>query len=340
MGFAPERRDPNSQAPNIRDPCENCGLTPMSRANARSISVLIVISTITVLLTVALLVGWTLVIVQNMSFTRAVSGSAWLLGGGIAFFVVIMSVLVLFSVFLVREILEVRRQQTFIDSVTHELKSPLASIKLCLDTLARPELAHQHRENMRHMMIADVERLSIFVDDILEASRISHGLRTQQWTTVSVTNLVQRCIDGMRRRYELDEQAIAAQVPPDLTIHTDPTALETVLKNLLDNAVKYSTPPPQVDVIVQADGTKHVNIEVRDRGIGIAKKQLKRIFRRFYRVPSDDVYARSGTGLGLYVVAALVRNLGGNIEARSDGPALGTSIRVRLPVAVAVGEAT
>jgi len=310
----------------------------MSRRGARSISLLIVISTITVLLTVALLVGWTLVIVQNMAATRAVSSSVWLLVGGIGFFVVIMSVVVLFSVFLVREILEVRRQQTFIDSVTHELKSPLASIKLCLDTLARSELSTSQREHLRHMMLADVERLSIFVDDILEASRISHGLRTQQWTTVNVTTLVQRCIEVLQRRYELDDAAIAAEVPAELTIHTDPTALETVLKNLLDNAVKYSTPPPRVVVRVQSESSKYIRIEVVDSGIGIDRPQLKRIFRRFYRVPSDDVYARSGTGLGLYVVAALVRNLGGQIAAYSAGHMQGTKISVKLPVAVA-GEA-
>jgi signal transduction histidine kinase len=310
----------------------------MPRANARSISLLIVVSTITVLLTVTLLVGWTFVIVQNMAATRAVSGSVWLLAGGIAFFAVILIVVVLFSVFLVREILEVRRQQTFIDSVTHELKSPLASIKLCLDTLARPELSASQREHLRRMMLADVERLTIFVDDILEASRISNGLRTQQWTTVNVTQLVQRCIEVMQRRYELDESAITAKVPEGLTVHTDPTALETVLKNLLDNAIKYSTPPPRVTVEVRAEDAKHIDLEVRDQGIGIERSQLKRIFRRFYRVPSDDVYARRGTGLGLYVVAALVRNLGGRIAAHSDGYMRGTSMRVRLPVAVATSE--
>jgi signal transduction histidine kinase len=311
----------------------------MLRRGARSISLLIVISTITVLLTVALLVGWTLVIVQNMAATRAVSGSVWLLVGGIGFFVVIMSVVVLFSVFLVREILEVRRQQTFIDSVTHELKSPLASIKLCLDTLARSELSGPQREHLRHMMLADVERLSIFVDDILEASRISHGLRTQQWAAVNVATLVQRCIDAMARRYELDADAIQAKVSPGLTIHTDPTALETVLKNLLDNAVKYSTPPRRVTIEVRSENSKHICIDVLDEGIGIERPQLKRIFKRFYRVPSNDVYARSGTGLGLYVVAALVRNLGGQIAAHSEGPMRGTRVSVRLPVAVA-GEAT
>src|SRR5262245_1014403 len=197
----------------------------MSSATSRSISLLIVVSVVTVLLTVTLRVGWTLVIVQNMGFTRAVAGSGWLLVGGIAFFVVILSVLVLFSVFLVREILEVRRQQTFIDSVTHELRSPLASIKLCLDTLARSEVTQRHREELRTMMLADVERLSIFIDDILEASRIAHGLRSQQWTAVSLPALMQRCIEGMRRRYALADEAIAAHVPAELTIVTDPTAL-------------------------------------------------------------------------------------------------------------------
>lgn len=314
----------------------------MPRASGRTISLLIVVSTITVLLTVALLVGWTFVIVQNMAAmaaTRAVSGSVWLLAGGIAFFVVIMTVVVLFSVFLVREILEVRRQQTFIDSVTHELKSPLASIKLCLDTLARSELSSGQREHLRRMMLADVERLSIFVDDILEASRISHGRRSQQWTKVEVAALVHRCIEVMRRRYDLDESAIAARVPADLTIHTDPTALETVLKNLLDNAIKYSTPPPQVTVEVQPENQRQIRIEVLDAGIGIERNQLKRIFKRFYRVPSDDVYSRRGTGLGLYVVAALVRNLGGHIAAHSGGHMQGTRISIRLPVAAASGEA-
>jgi signal transduction histidine kinase len=307
----------------------------MSRAKPRSISVPIVLSTISVLLTLALLVGWTLVILQNMSLTSAFESSTLLLVGGIVFFIVIMSVLVLFSVFLVREILEVRRQQTFIDSVTHELKSPLASIKLCLETLAREEISARQREDLRRMMLGDVDRLSIFIDDILEASRLSHGKRSQAWASTNVAELVQRCVTKTLTRYELDPFAIGVTVPDGLTIQTDPTAFETVLKNLLDNAVKYSTPPVSIDVTVTIDADGQLILVVRDQGMGIAKSHLKRIFRRFYRVPSDDVYARSGTGLGLYVVAALVRNLGGAVEAHSNGPAQGTAVRVRLPVLVA-----
>jgi signal transduction histidine kinase len=170
----------------------------MSRARPRSISGPIFVSTITVVLTVALIVGWIVVISQNTSLGGAFWSNRWLLAGGIVSLVIVMSVVVMFSVFLVREILEVRRQQTFIDSVTHELKSPLASIKLCLDTLARGELSDLQRERLRQMMLADVERLSVFMDDILEASRIAHGRRTQLWTAVSIPALVHRCVDGIQ----------------------------------------------------------------------------------------------------------------------------------------------
>jgi len=311
----------------------------MSRARPRSISLPIVLSAITVLLTVALIVGWILVIMQNMSLTRAFWGNASLLAGGIISLVIVMSVVVMFSVFLVREILEVRRQQTFIDSVTHELKSPLASIKLCLDTLVRGELSNPQREKLRQMMLTDVERLSVFVDDILEASRIAHGRRTQSWTSVSIPALVRHSIDGIQKRYNLADATFQVDMPADLTIATDPTALETVLKNLLDNAVKYSPVPPQIHVSVRPDKQGQVELIVADRGIGIAKSDLKRVFKRFYRIPSDEVYARSGTGLGLYVVSALVKNLGGSIEAYSEGLQRGTSMRVRLPLGVSTAEA-
>jgi signal transduction histidine kinase len=311
----------------------------MSRVRPRSISGPIVVSTITVVLTFALIVAWLVLVSLNTSLGGAFWSNRWLLSGGIISLVIVMSVVVMFSVFLTREILEVRRQQTFIDSVTHELKSPLASIKLCLDTLARTELSTAQRENLRQMMLTDVERLSVFMDDILEASRIAHGRRTQLWTTVSIPALVHRSVEGIQKRYNLDERAIQIEMPLDLTITTDPTALETVLKNLLDNAVKYSSSPPNIKVTVRPDDQGQVELAVIDQGIGIAKSDLKRIFNRFYRIPTDEVYARSGTGLGLYVVAALVRNLGGRIEAHSLGPKRGTTMSIHLPLGVSTVEA-
>lgn len=312
----------------------------MPRASNRSISVPIVLSSIAVLLTVAMLVGWILVIRENQSLTRAFWGNYWLLAAGIVSLAVVMCVVVLFSVSLVGEILEGRRQQTFIDSVTHELKSPLASIRLCLDTLERKGLSDPQRIELRRMMRTDVERLSVFVDDILEASRISHGQRAQMWSVVDLTRLLDEAIGQIRNRYGLAAGSIQLTAPPQVEISTDPTAMETILKNVLDNAVKYSPSPPQVQVTMRPLGAGLLEIAVRDHGIGVERTQLKRIFKRFHRVPSAAVNERSGTGLGLYVVARLLRNLGGSIRAESAGLGQGTTLFIRLPAGVSTVEAS
>lgn len=303
----------------------------MPGSPSRSISLPIVLSSITVLMTVALLVVWILVIGRTLPLNRAFSGNLWLLAGGIASFVLVGSVLVLFSVSLVREILESRRQQMFIDSVTHELKSPLASIKLCMDTLARPGLSEPQRAELRDMILADVERLTIFVDDILQASRIAHRRRSQTWTTVDVTAVVRNAVNIISRRHGLPANTFQLAAPASLEAFTDPTALEIIVKNLLDNAIKYSSSTPRVEVdISRQDG--QLAIVVRDHGIGIERNQLKRIFKRFHRAPDPLVNERSGSGLGLFVVHRLVRNLGGRVQAESDGTGTGTTMRIRLPV--------
>jgi signal transduction histidine kinase len=304
----------------------------MPRSLNRSISVPIVLSSITVLMTLALLIGWILVISENLPLTRAFAVNRWLLAGGIASFVLVMSVLVLFSVSLVGEILESRRQQMFIDSVTHELKSPLASIKLCLDTLARPELTATQQVDLRNMMLSDVERLTVFVDDILQASRIAHRRRSQTWTVVDVTHLLTQAIESIRARYGLDPGVFDLTAPEKVEIFTDPTALEIIIKNVLDNAVKYSTAEPYIQIGMQRLPSGHLGIVVRDHGIGIDRSQLKRIFKRFHRAPDPLVNERSGSGLGLYVVYRLLRNLGGRIRADSEGPGKGTTMRIRLPM--------
>ncbi len=304
----------------------------MPRSLNRSISVPIVLSSITVLMTLALLIGWILVISENLPLTRAFAVNRWLLAGGIISFVLVLSVLVLFSVSLVGEILESRRQQMFIDSVTHELKSPLASIKLCLDTLARPELTATQQVDLRNMMLSDVERLTVFVDDILQASRIAHRRRSQTWTVVDVTHLLTQAIESIRARYGLDPGVFDLTAPEKVEIFTDPTALEIIIKNVLDNAVKYSTDRPYIQIGMQQLPSGHLGIVVRDQGIGIDRSQLKRIFKRFHRAPDPRVNERSGSGLGLYVVYRLLRNLGGRIRADSDGHGKGTTMRIRLPM--------
>ncbi len=302
----------------------------------RSISLPIVASVVSVLLTVAVLVGWVLVIRENQSLTQAIWSNYWLLAAGTVSLALVMCVLVLFSVSLVREILEGRRQQMFIDSVTHELKSPLASIKLCLDTLDRDGLSESQRLGLRQMMLNDVERLSVFVDDILQASRIAHGRRSQTWLMVDVTQLISGAADSIRRRYELPDDAFVVRAPPKLETFSDPTALEIILKNVLDNAVKYSSDPIRVEVDVQPLERGLLEIAVQDHGIGIERTQLRRVFQRFHRSPDPRVNERSGSGLGLYVVQRLVGNLGGRIRAESAGKDRGTTMRIQLPLNVPV----
>ncbi len=299
----------------------------------RSISTPILLTVVGVLLSIGLLVGWTLVIADNIELSESLARSnRWLMVAGPMSFFTIMTVLVIFCFRLVRDVLEHRRQTRFIDSVTHELRSPLASLRLCLDTLRRRELSAEQRAELQQMMVDDVDRLSAFIDDILEASRLESGSEGAALLEVDLHELVDRAARRVLRRYRVDPDSIINEVPAGLTLFTDDTALETVIKNLLDNAVKYSDPPVHVVVRARAAGGR-VHVEVEDRGIGIPRAHLKRIFDRFFRVPAVSVHKRQGTGLGLYVVSSLVRALGGRLEASSPGRDQGTTMRFSLPAA-------
>jgi signal transduction histidine kinase len=302
----------------------------MARRPYRSVSAPIIYGSAAVLLTTALLVGWILVIVRTQDFGEHFVDHVWLLATGIVSFVAIIAVLVLFSIFLAREILEVRRRTTFVDSVTHELRSPLASLRLCLETLDREGLAEQQRASLREMMREDVERLSAYIDDILEATRLEHAEKGHTVTRVSLAALVDRCLAVVYRRQRVETENITVEIPADLVIATDPGALEIAVKNLVDNAIKYSDPPAHVHIgATVTDG--QLFIDVTDQGIGIPRRALSRVFDRFYRVDDEAVRTRRGTGLGLYVVQALVKGLGGRLYAHSDGPGKGTRMRICLP---------
>jgi signal transduction histidine kinase len=296
----------------------------------RTIPLTITLGAGSVALGIALLVGWTLLIVHNWEETSGAL-NVWLLVAGIVSFVVIVTVLVTFSVLLVREIRTGLRQTSFIDSVTHELKSPLASMQLCLQTMERPDLAPAQRQALEDLMRGDVERLTLFIDDVLEASRLTYGRGPTRIADVPLAALARECAARVLGRYRAADDAVRVDVPEDLVVRTDPTALEIVLKNLIDNAMKYSDRPDGVVVSAAAEGRGRVAIEVRDRGVGIPPEALKRVFDRFYRVPDEATRARRGTGLGLYVVRTLVRNLGGRVEALSAGQGQGATLRVVLP---------
>jgi signal transduction histidine kinase len=299
-----------------------------------SLSIPITLGAITVLLSIALLVGWSFLLGQKITRSADIAGDVWLLVLGALSFVLIIVVLVLFVISLARGIIEVRKQDTFIDSVTHELKSPLASLQLCLETLGREGLEDEARERLRHMMLEDVDRLRAFIDDVLEANRLSYARQgMMNLSDVALDQLTEQCAEVVRARHRLEPGEIQIEVDPALVVTTDRAALEIVVKNLIDNAVKYSARPARVRVVARRESDKKMMLEVRDGGIGIERKNLKRIFHRFYRVEEQEVRERRGTGLGLFVVWALVKQLGGDVRAFSEGRGRGTTMRVELPLA-------
>ncbi|MEM1413261.1 MAG: HAMP domain-containing sensor histidine kinase [Myxococcota bacterium] len=301
------------------------------RRNLKSLSTPITLGAVSVPLAVTLMVGWIILLARNLSSDASMALNVSLLVLGALSFAVVVTVLLLLSFYLAREILEVRRQDGFIDSVTHELKSPLASIRLLLETMARPELPEAKREELRQMMLGDVERLSSFIDDVLQTSVFTTGNQPAYgFAELRLKDLAEETAATVVRRHKRTPDAVRLEVPEDLVVVTDRAALAIVLKNLLDNAMKYGRDEP---VVLRAGLTAKggVAIDVEDQGIGLTREQTKRVFHRFYRVERESVRIRKGTGLGLFVVGAIVRSLGGTARASSPGIGKGSRFTITLP---------
>jgi signal transduction histidine kinase len=289
---------------------------------------------VAVSLSIALLVGWTLLWVRELLRADDITQSIWLLSAGSVSFLVIMSVLVLFTISLMHEAAEVRKQDNFIDSVTHELKSPLASLRLSAETLGRDGISVEQSKMLRQMMVDDIDRLALFIDGILDASRLQQGRHeSQPPSDIILREFVERCVGAVVDRHRIDAACIRVDADAALSLTVDKTALETILKNLIDNAIKYSTDRPLVEVRAASEGGDIIRIEVQDQGIGICKADQGKVFDRFYRAPDEAVRARRGTGLGLHVVWMLVKNLGGRVTVTSEGAGRGTTVAVILPKA-------
>lgn len=303
----------------------------------RSLTLPIVLGAIAVTLSITLLVFWLLIAVRELELGPEVSANTWLIVLGSVAFAFIVVVLVLGSAYLLDEMREVRRQDRFIDSVTHELKSPLASIRLGLETLGREGLGTDQREPLRQMMLSDVERLHEFIDSILEASRLAHERGGHDLQPLQVAPVLRDIGERVRLRHRAPMTALVVEADEVLQVRTDRPALETIVANLLDNAFKYSDPPRNIRLRAAPDLAHGagVLIEVEDDGIGIPQAELKNVLLRFYRVQGEQVRRRRGTGLGLYVVQTLVQELGGRMRIESEGPGRGTKVQVSLPGRVA-----
>jgi two-component system, OmpR family, sensor histidine kinase SenX3 len=251
---------------------------------------------------------------------------------GILFFGAIVTGLILNTSFLVREIRKNEQHDSFINAVTHELKTPIASLRLYLQTLQRRELQDGQRREFYGLMLEDTNRLMNTVEQVLKAGE-GPG-RKKHLIEVDFNELVERCVEIARSSHHLQPGALRYDSSLNgngSEVRGDPEDLRTAVSNILDNAVKYSG--SNVDVYVQLDveEEKRLVLRVRDRGVGIPPAELKSIFKRFYRVPGRALLQIRGTGLGLFLVRTIAKRHGGRVSAESAGEGKGATIILELP---------
>ena len=274
-------------------------------------------------LAVALNVGWILLNLREVA----------LMIFGIIFFALIITGLVLNTTFLLREIRRNEQHDAFLNAVTHELKTPIASIKLYLETLKTRNVDEDKRREFYDVMLADSNRLLTTVEQVLQASRSKEKNRLLNVSEISLGKLLSEAIKIVQTRYKLDETVIKFTEPADeVIIWGDETELQSVFMNLFDNAVKYSGEQPKISVRIKKSSDRKVQIFIKDNGIGLQPNELKRIFKRFYRVTSLATQGKKGTGLGLFIVQSIIKRHGGTISADSNGEGKGSTFIVQLPL--------
>lgn len=301
----------------------------------RSIGFPLTLGIVLTVIAVSLAVGWQILVVADLaSVARGLSTVQWLLIVlGTLFFILIIVGLVMLCAWLVREMRLNQRQQAFLDAVTHELKTPLASMRLFLETLGRHDMPAERRKDFLERMEEDLERLERTVSQVLTAARAEVRTRRPRDGSVDLSEVLTQSIDAIRERHGLAVDAIRLEQAAAVTAAGDAEELGVVFRNLLENAVKYSEPPVEVRVHLSHAGDDRVQVEIADRGIGIERRELRKIFQRFYRVGRDVQRHASGLGLGLFIVGNLVRRQGGRVVARSEGSGRGSRFVVTLRVA-------
>ncbi len=274
-------------------------------------------------LAVALNVGWILLNLREVA----------LMIFGIVFFAVIITGVVLNTTFLLREIRRNEQHDAFLNAVTHELKTPIASIKLYLETLKTRNVDEDKRREFYDVMLADSNRLLTTVEQVLQASRSKEKNRLLNVSEISLGKLLSESVKIVQTRYKFDETVIKFTEPADeIKIWGDEAELQSVFMNLFDNAVKYSDDTPKISVRIKKAGDRKVQIFIKDNGIGLQPNELKRIFKRFYRVASPATQGKKGNGLGLFIVQSIIKRHGGKISADSNGEGKGSTFVVQLPL--------
>lgn len=224
-----------------------------------------------------------------------------------------------------------RLQSNFVSSVSHELKSPLASIQLYLETLKLQKVSPDEAQDFIDMMLTDTERLSGLIDNILRASGADPKSMQLHFQPVALKPFLDEVVAGHERRFAEKGIQVHLEVPECPTLRLDRRAMKMVFNNLIGNAVRYSSEGSPFTIRVR-ESRKFCNIDFIDSGMGLSGKDCKKVFRKFYRVQNKETQNLEGAGLGLYITREIVKNHKGKIKVSSEGLGKGSTFTVSLPV--------
>ena len=287
------------------------------------------------MLLVVLAVGWVLLAVSEALTDTGYAPLCWtLLTVGTTFIVLLVLGVVLYLVLSIKAINLSRRQSNFIDSVTHELKSPIASMKLYLQTLNRREVSLHQQSSFYRFMLEDIERLDRLINQVLDAGRLESAPVDAEVDDVALAPLLHECAAEVCLNYRMPQDTVQFDVRPCI-VRARRGDLEIIFRNLLDNAVKYAGDRPRVEVTLRPAPEGQTITLIGDNGRGIPPKMRRKIFGRFVRLGMELQREKPGTGLGLYIVRTLVKRLRGRIRVRDREQGHGTVFEVQLPGAAA-----
>src|SRR5579871_1011599 len=294
----------------------------MVSGRKRSIALFIALGAALIFIILLLYIGWVL-----LNWRTGI-----LLLLGVLLLAIIIAGVVLNTIFLVREIRRNEQHDAFINAVTHELKTPVASIRLFLETLQTHPVEEAKRNEFYRIMLEDSDRLLATIEQVLRTGRAGSARRKLQRVPIELSAVVEQCLARIRTAHHVPESALEFRPGPTAPILGDPGEVEAAVSNLIENAVKYSG--DQVHVIVEIDTVagKYVSLRVKDEGAGIPRTELKRIFKRFLRVPGPLATRVKGTGLGLFIVRSVAKRHGGRVWAESEGPGRGSTFLLQFPI--------
>ncbi|MGC2657842.1 MAG: HAMP domain-containing sensor histidine kinase [Bryobacteraceae bacterium] len=288
----------------------------------KSVAFFIALGAGLILVTLLLYVGW---VVLNWR-------TGILLFFGALLIATIIGGVVLNTIFLVREIRRNEKHDAFINAVTHELKTPVASIRLYLETLQTRKVDERKRKEFYDIMLSDSDRLLATIEQVLRTGRVGSTSRPVATAPVELSALVEECIGRVRSMNIRGGETITFKPGPPVKVLGDAEEIRAAVSNLIDNAVKFSGPEMRILVEIDKVDGNYMAVRVKDQGPGIPKGELKRIFRRFYRVSGPSAPRVKGTGLGLFIVRSVAIRHGGRAWAESEGLGHGSTFVLQLPI--------